>query len=848
MRAEIRQREETRRREEADDGEWYRRWGDKRPRVLKPASTEQREAWQERKQQIEAARQARIDRAADGDWLRRWGDARPRTLTGSSGAERDAWETRRGEIEASRKAKDEVDADREWERRWNEPRPRQLRDGRHASEPIVAVRNLPEQREFRRSQDSKPRTVSRVDVSGAPDGKSVFLPSETRPTLQLRPPQDGIYPVRQDADGRVLSRVYAPGASGILVRGGPAARMQLDVLRRLHPIGRGPDGTPRFELRGIDDEPLRLNSTLRLRHPGGSTPFAFRLGGIWHPETPPGMRQVFRENSTSGDVELVTLVVRDDNLSTGVGRSVNAQAGMDDDRTASRPDHGNIYYEVDWTSGQPLRTQVQLNEAVSEVTPAGGSRAPGTSPVAVFDSRNGTWTIRDVDHLDPGESRQDPAAPRQDDGLQILRFNNLDGTVDLLTLRSDPPRTVGREGDPIDPDHRYRSLADGHGDWSNVRVSATPVRIERVITPVDAASHGALIRDGQGQWTAVRAAEAGDAFVEPRPGSPFVYFAPPTLGDQSLIPIPVKRETVEIIKLSSNGRMSVSRVGRQQSDRPSLRIDHHSGLIEVLDAGVYHGDVVVDPTSGLVSGSGRAALLGEIEEEHMVTSVVSPHTHDPDFGLSGEQTPLARPPSDVDSTQLDEQVGISGAALRDDQAASIAGQDRADGREVLEGIVESRFEDGVQVEPDVERIANLMEKVTEYEPASGDDVLRAVFDLRFALGVKLKGATGDMPGAHTGSAWLFDGHDGAGVGWKMIGSSRDVQVAVRTAGVGGMTLFATTSPDIATFVHYGRDYVMRVFEVDVHGTYRVIDLDQYAKSQVLPQFVSPIDQCGEVHA
>jgi hypothetical protein len=430
----------------------------------------------------------------------------------------------------------------------------------------------------------------------------------------------------------------------------------------------------------------------------------------------------------------------------------------------------------------------------------------------------------------------------------MLRLNNLDGTVDLLTLQSAPLRTDAREGDPIDPDYHYRFLVPGQGDWSNARVFGTPMRIERVITPLGAVSNGALIRDGQGRWTAVRAAEASDTFMAEEPGSPFVYFAPPTPGGQSLTRIPVKRETIEIIKLSSDGRVSVSRFGRQQGDRPSLRIDHDGRLIEMLDGGVYHGDVVVDPASGLVTGTGRAILFGEQPDETIVTSVAPPFSDVPTFRSSGGGTPLAQPTSDVDAMQLDERADRFGTALPDDQAVSMAGQDRADGREVLEGNVDSRFEDGVQVEPDVERIADLMAKVTEYEPATGDDVLRAVFDLRFALGVKLKGATGDMPGAHTGSAWLFDGHDGAGVGWKLIGSSRDVRVAVRTAGVGGITLFASASPDIATFVHYGRDYVMRVFEVDVQGTYRMTNLDQYTKTQVLPQFVSPIDQCGEVHA
>jgi hypothetical protein len=148
-----------------------------------------------------------------------------------------------------------------------------------------------------------------------------------------------------------------------------------------------------------------------------------------------------------------------------------------------------------------------------------------------------------------------------------------------------------------------------------------------------------------------------------------------------------------------------------------------------------------------------------------------------------------------------------------------------------------------------ELIARLLPDVVRAKPANGADVLQSVFDLRFAIGVKLKGATGDMPGAHTGSAWLFDAHDGAGVGWKTVDSSRAVRVAVRTAGVNGMTLFSTyDDAEIATFVHYGTDSVMRVFEVGADGQYQVTHLEDYLIRHALPHAVAPIDHCGEVHA
>jgi hypothetical protein len=153
--------------------------------------------------------------------------------------------------------------------------------------------------------------------------------------------------------------------------------------------------------------------------------------------------------------------------------------------------------------------------------------------------------------------------------------------------------------------------------------------------------------------------------------------------------------------------------------------------------------------------------------------------------------------------------------------------------------------------PDAQRIANLSTQVVDELDVNDGDVLRAVFDLRFGLGVKLKGAIGDEPGAHTGSSWLFGGHGGhagAGVGWTPIDSPRALKVAVRTAGVGGMTLDGSGGPGIARFIHYGHDYVMRMFEVDANGRYRVAELDTYLATHPLPAFVSPIDPCGEVHA
>jgi hypothetical protein len=151
---------------------------------------------------------------------------------------------------------------------------------------------------------------------------------------------------------------------------------------------------------------------------------------------------------------------------------------------------------------------------------------------------------------------------------------------------------------------------------------------------------------------------------------------------------------------------------------------------------------------------------------------------------------------------------------------------------------------GDDLPKDAQLFAKLAKQVVDELAANDNDVLRTVFDQRYALGVKLKGATGDVPGAQTGSAWLFDGSDGPG--WKTVATSREIKVAVRTAGIGGMTLIKTDEPEIATFVHYGRDNVMRVFEVDRDGHYQVSDIDRYSIHHALR--VSPIDPCGEVHA
>jgi len=150
--------------------------------------------------------------------------------------------------------------------------------------------------------------------------------------------------------------------------------------------------------------------------------------------------------------------------------------------------------------------------------------------------------------------------------------------------------------------------------------------------------------------------------------------------------------------------------------------------------------------------------------------------------------------------------------------------------------------------PDVQRIADLAVRAAADLAEGSSSLLRAVFDQRFALGVKLKGATAGMPGARTGSQWLFTEAGGDGPGWQQVQSWDQVAVIAGTAGTGGLTMFASARPDVAVFVHNARDGVSRVIEVHADGHQQIFELDDYRSSQAAPAAVVAIDQCAEVHA
>ena len=149
---------------------------------------------------------------------------------------------------------------------------------------------------------------------------------------------------------------------------------------------------------------------------------------------------------------------------------------------------------------------------------------------------------------------------------------------------------------------------------------------------------------------------------------------------------------------------------------------------------------------------------------------------------------------------------------------------------------------------DVQRIAHLAKLALDERPATGSELLMFVVDRRFASGVRLRSVTGEMPGAWGGSRWLFTGHDRKAPGWRRPTSWRDVKVAARVLGRGGLTLFATGGRDVATFLHNGCDDTVRVLQADLNNRHlEMTDLDDYTRAHSFPAAVAAIDQCGEVH-
>jgi hypothetical protein len=156
--------------------------------------------------------------------------------------------------------------------------------------------------------------------------------------------------------------------------------------------------------------------------------------------------------------------------------------------------------------------------------------------------------------------------------------------------------------------------------------------------------------------------------------------------------------------------------------------------------------------------------------------------------------------------------------------------------------------EGLELEPDVQRIVDLLTRAVEDGPVDGAELLRAVFDQRFAVGVRMKGATGSAPGASIGSGWLFTERGPEGPGWLATQTWDDVADAADVAGTGGLTLLAADGRDVAVFIHNGRDGIARVMVADLFGNHRVIELDDYRQTHAAPRAVVSIDQCGDVHA
>lgn len=150
--------------------------------------------------------------------------------------------------------------------------------------------------------------------------------------------------------------------------------------------------------------------------------------------------------------------------------------------------------------------------------------------------------------------------------------------------------------------------------------------------------------------------------------------------------------------------------------------------------------------------------------------------------------------------------------------------------------------------PDVRRIADLTTLALEEQPASGAELLRAVFDQRFAIGVRLKGATDGAVGARTGSDWLLGRPAADGPGWRPTPTWGDVESAAAAAGTGGLTLFAATDGQkSAAFVYNGRGGGSWVIDTDLSGKRHVLELRDYRQTHAAPAFVASIDYCAEVH-
>ncbi|WP_127502257.1 hypothetical protein [Actinoplanes solisilvae] len=153
---------------------------------------------------------------------------------------------------------------------------------------------------------------------------------------------------------------------------------------------------------------------------------------------------------------------------------------------------------------------------------------------------------------------------------------------------------------------------------------------------------------------------------------------------------------------------------------------------------------------------------------------------------------------------------------------------------------------GADVPSDAQQIATLTGlAAVRAQPADGSDLLQAVFESSYPIGVTLKGAVDGMPGSETGKTWLFDG---TRTGWRPVADWNDVLTAVRIVGPGGVTLFAPTDGQaVAHLVHQGRDGQIRVIEGHLDGTYQVTELSQHQQTHSPPASVAAIHKCGEVY-
>ena len=149
---------------------------------------------------------------------------------------------------------------------------------------------------------------------------------------------------------------------------------------------------------------------------------------------------------------------------------------------------------------------------------------------------------------------------------------------------------------------------------------------------------------------------------------------------------------------------------------------------------------------------------------------------------------------------------------------------------------------------DVWQIAHLARSALDERPATTSELLMAIVDRRYASGVRLRSTTGDMLGVQAESGWLFTSRDGETPGWRTNTSWRDVRLAARMLGRGGLTLFATGGRDVATFLHNGRDNTIRVFKTDLDGHLEITDLADYTRTHSFPAAFAAIDRRGDVHA